>query len=365
MFYEEKLARLICEYSLEIKENQVVEIRGEACAEPLIKACFKKILQMGAYPIVKMSFADQMALFYRYANEKILKMIPESIMVAAKTHDAMIYIDSESNTKQLSGVDKQKIAVNRNATRVLKDIMFEREAHGKFRWNIAPYPTASMAQDAEMDFESYSEFVFDACKLNEDDPVEAWKNVKRFQQGIVDRLTGVKSIRILGQQTDLTLNVESRKWINCCGKHNMPDGEVFTSPVENSAEGEMYFDMPTSFLGVEVQGVYLKFEKGKVVEAKAEKNEDFLLKMLDTDEGARFVGEIAFGLNENIKFPTKNILFDEKIGQTMHLAVGSSYPEAGGKNKSGLHWDLIKSMKNGRVYADGKLIYKGGKFIDG
>jgi aminopeptidase len=365
MFYEEKLARLICEYSLDIKENQIVEIRGEVCAEPLIKALYKKILQMGAYPIVKMSFTEQLSYFYKYANENQLKMIPESMMVGAKTHHALIHIDSESNTKQLSVVDKQKVALNRNATKILKDIMFEREAKGDFKWTIAPYPTSSMAQDAEMDIESYSQFVFDACKLNEDDPVAAWNNVKDYQEGIVKRLTGTKIVRIVGDKTDLTLNVEGRKWINCCGKHNMPDGEVFTSPVENSATGTMFFDMPTSFLGVEVQGVLLKFENGKVIDAKAEKNEDFLIKMLETDEGAKFVGEIAFGLNENIKFPSKNILFDEKIGETMHLAVGSSYPEAGGKNKSGLHWDLIKSMKNGEVFCDGKLIYKNGRFIDG
>lgn len=365
MFYEEKLARLVCEYSLEIKENQIVEIRGEVCAEPLIKALYKEILLKGAYPIVKMSFSEQLSYFYKYANENQLRLIPESVMTGAKTHHALIYIDSESNTKQLSLVDKQKVAVNKSATKILKDIMFEREAKGEFRWTIAPYPTSSMAQDAEMDIESYSQFVFDACKLNEDDPVLAWKRVKNYQEGIVERLSGAKSIRIVGEKTDLTLNVEGRMWINCCGKHNMPDGEVFTSPVESSATGFIYFDLPTSFLGVEVQGVLLKFENGKVIDAKAEKNEDFLIKMLETDEGAKYVGEIAFGLNDNIKFPTKNILFDEKIGETIHLAIGSSYPEAGGKNKSGLHWDLIKSMKDGEVYSDNKLIYKNGRFIDG
>lgn len=365
MTYEEKLAGLVCEYSLGIKEGQVVEIVGEVCAEPLIKACYKKVLQLNAYPIVKMSFGEQLALFYKYANDEILKKIPESVLCAAKTHNARIFIDSELNTKQLSIVDKQKVAINRSATRILKDIMFERESKGEFKWVIAPYPTNSMAQDAEMDVETYSEFVFNACKLNEDNPVSSWQKIESFQQNIVDRLTGTKEIHIKGENTDLKIDISGRKWINCCGHHNMPDGEVFTSPVEDSANGYIYFDMPTSFMGVEVSGAFLKFEKGKVVEAKAEKNEDFLIKMLETDSGAKYLGEVAFGLNDSIKFPTKNILFDEKIGKTIHLAIGSSYPEAGGKNRSGLHWDLIKSMKGGEVLADGKLIYKNGEFVSG
>lgn len=364
MSFEYKLATLLCEYSLKIKKNDIVEIRGEICAEPLIRACYKKVLEMGAYPLVKMSFAEQLSYFYKYAGEEQLKMIPESVMTGAKTHNALINIDSEINTKQLSNLDKSKIALNRSATRVLKDIMFEREATGDFRWVIAPYPTSSMAQDAEMDFEEYSTFVFSACKLYEDNPVKAWENVKNHQQHILNILEGTKEIKISGEKTDLTLKVDGRKWINCCGSHNMPDGEVFTSPVEDSAEGEIYFDMPTSFMGVEVQGAYLRFEKGKVVSSDAEKNGDFLAKMLETDEGAKFVGEIAFGLNDSITVPSKNILFDEKIGRSIHLAVGSSYPEAGGKNRSGLHWDLIKSMKNGTVYADGKIIYKNGEFVD-
>lgn len=364
MFFEDKLAALLCEYSLKIKKNDIVEIRGESCAEPLIKACYKKLLEMGAYPLVKMSFKEQMSYFYKYAGEEQLKMIPDSVITSAKTHTALINIDSEVNTKQLSNADKSKIALNRNAIRMLKDIMFDREAKGEFRWVIAPYPTSAMAQDAEMDMEEYSKFVFSACKLYEDNPVKAWENVKCYQENIVKILTGTKQIKILGVKTDLTLNVDGRKWINCCGSHNMPDGEVFTSPIEDSAEGEIYFDMPTSFMGVEVQGAHLKFENGKVIHSSAGKNGDFLAKMLETDEGARFVGEIAFGLNESIKSPSKNILFDEKIGRSIHLAVGSSYPEAGGKNKSGLHWDLIKSMKNGEVFADGKLIYKNGGFLD-
>jgi len=364
MYFENKMADLLCEYSLNLKKGDTVEIRGEVAAEPLVKACYIKLLKMGCYPVVRMSFAEQLYSFYKYAEKEQLEFIPDAHMTAAKTVNAMINIDCETNTKQLTGVDSGKIATNRKALSVLKDIMFDREAKGDFSWVIAPYPTSSMAQDAEMSFDEYAEFVFGACKLNETNPVESWTKVSGHQEKIVESLSGIRELRITGKDTDLILNVEKRKWINCNGSHNMPDGEVFTSPVEDSANGEMFFDVPTSFMGVSAKNVHLTFKNGKVVKAKAEKGEDFLNKMLDTDEGARVVGEIAFGLNNAIKKATGNILFDEKIGRSMHLAVGSSYPEAGGQNKSGLHWDLIKDMReDAAVYADGKKIYENGKFL--
>lgn len=363
--FEEKLARLVCDYSLQIKEGDIVEIRGESCAEPFIKVLYKYILLKKAYPLLRMSFNEQLYTFYKYADKSILEMLPEIMLTTSKTLNAVIHIDSEVNTKQLSNVDPSKVAIHKKTTKILKDIMFEREAKGEFRWVIAPYPTFAMAQDAEMSLDDYADFIKMACKLDEEDPVEAWKKVDSTQKKIAELMSDTVELRIIGEKTDLILKTEGRKWINCSGRHNLPDGEVFTSPVEDSANGEIYFDIPTSFMGVEVSGVYLKFENGKVVKARAEKGDQFLQKMLDTDEGSRFVGEIAFGLNESITFPSKNILFDEKIGKSIHLAIGSSYPEAGGKNQSGLHWDLIKNMKNGgEVYKNGKLIYKNGNFLD-
>ena len=218
--------------------------------------------------------------------------------------------------------------------------------------------------ETEITFAQYAAFVYEACKLNEDNPTEAWKKVEESQESIKKLMDGTKTLHIKGLHTDLTMSVEGRIWENCCGYRNMPDGEVFTSPVETSAEGTIFFDIPTTFNGVEAKNVFLRFERGLVVEAKAEKGQDFLHKMLEIDDGARFAGEIAFGLNDNITIPTKNILFDEKIGRSMHLAIGASYESVGGKNKSALHWDLIKDMKNGgTVEADGKLVYKDGKHI--
>ncbi len=364
MNYETKLAQLLCDYSLKIKKDDLVLIRGETCAEPLIRACFKEVLLRGAHPLVRLSFPEQSAMFFKYGQDHQFSYTPAADKLQAETVTAQISIDSTSNSKQLTGADSSKVAMQQKVRGDLREIMFDREDKGQFVWVLAPYPTPAMAQDAEMSYEEYSDFVYGACKLNEQDPVAAWQKVDRLQADIVKRLTGAKTIRVQGKNTDLTLNVDGRLWKSCCGQRNMPDGEVFTSPVENSATGRIYFDIPTNYSGVEAQGVLLSLKEGRVIEASAEKGHDFLLKMLDTDEGARFVGEIAFGLNDNIKKPSKNILFDEKIGQTMHMAVGASYPETGGKNKSALHWDLIKDMRDGgSVEIDGKLIYKNGKFI--
>ena len=362
--YEEKLAKLITHHSLNLKKGDVVQIKAETSAEPLIKAMYKEVIKLGAYPFLRLFLPESQEYMAKYGSNEQLTYLPEFDLVQAETMTAYIYIDSTINTKSLTNADHSKIALIRKTALPVREIMNKRELEGKFRWSLCPYPNQSMAQDAEMSLDEYSAFVYEACKLNEDDPVAAWKKVESDQKAIVKRMTGTKKLHITGKETDLTLNVEGRKWENCCGYRNMPDGEVFTSPVEDSAEGTILFDIPTTYNGVEAKNVFLRFEKGKVVEARAEKGQDFLYKMLDMDEGSRFAGEIAFGLNDNIQIPTKNILFDEKIGQSIHLAIGASYQEVGGKNVSALHWDLIKDMRNGtQVEADGILVYKDGKHI--
>jgi len=259
-----------------------------------------------------MAIAEQQAAFYSHANNKQLEFIAPSIMADAHNITAQVYIDSTSNTKQLTRADKSKISLASKTMRQVRDVLMDREQKGEFRWSLCPYPSQAMAQDAEMSLDEYTEFVYNACKLNEADPVAAWRKVDEFQKKVVDILTGTKELRIVGEKTDLTYNVEGRKWINCNGHHNMPDGEVFTSPVEDGVNGQIYFDLPTSYMGVEAGGILLKIEKGRIVEASAEKGNDFLQSVLETDEGSRFIGECAFGLNDNIDKPTKNILFDEK-----------------------------------------------------
>ncbi|MDR2401514.1 MAG: aminopeptidase [Deferribacteraceae bacterium] len=359
---ENKLAELLCGYSLELKRDYLVLIKGEACAIPLIRACYRRVLKCGAHPLVQINYPEQSADFFKFGAPHQFQYISEIDNVQADTLNAQITIDSTFNAKQLTGANPADVALLQKVKGGLRERMFEREGEGSFKWIIAPYPTHSMAQEAEMSLENYSEFVFKACKLHLDDPVKAWQDVGFFQERVKNLLSGGSLLRIVGEKTDLTVHFSGRIWRNSCGHRNMPDGEVFTSPT--SAEGKIFFDIPANYSGVEASGVYLEFKQGRVVKAAAQKGEDFLLKMLDLDEGARFIGEIAFGLNDDITRPSKNILFDEKIGKTMHLAVGAAYTEAGGTNRSGLHWDLIKDMRNDAyVELDGKVIYRGGAFI--
>jgi len=360
----ERLARLLVEYSLGIKGGDQVLLRATTLAQPLIRTCYLEVLKRGAHPLVRLSFEGQNYLFYRYAREEQLSFVSEIDRGTARTVNGLIAILSEPNTKELTNVDPSKVAIARAAQREIRDTLDERELKGEFAWVLAPYPTQAFAQDAEMSLLEYEEFLFAACGVDQEDPVAYWKEVSTRQEWVRERLHGVRELRYMGPDTDLTLSVEGRKWINCDGKRNMPDGEVFTSPVGASVEGFIYFDYPACYSGVEVQGVRLTFREGRIVEARADKGEDFLNKLLDTDEGARYLGEVAFGLNHNIKRFTKNILFDEKIGGTIHMAAGAAYPETGGTNRSGLHWDFIKGMDLGEVYADGELIYKGGRFLE-
>lgn len=362
MSLEKKLAKLICEYSLNLKKGDILLIRAETVSEPLVKELYTKTLETGAFPVLRMAFSGQQSVFYKHAQKEQLEFIPHSVWADTQNVTASVYIDATDNTKQLTGADKSKMAVYAKSYAKVREVLMDREQKGEFRWSLCPYPTAAMAQDAEMSLDEYHEFVYKACRLHEADPVAAWQAVDAYQQKVTGLLNGTKELRIVGHKTDITFNVTERKWINCNGHHNMPDGEVFTSPVEDGVNGEIYFDVPTSYMGVEAGGITLKIEKGKIVEAHAEKGNDFLQSVLNTDEGSRLVGEIAFGLNESITKPTKNILFDEKIGRTIHMAVGASYPEAGGKNKSGIHWDMIKYMEDGKAYIDGKLVFDGGRF---
>ena len=258
----------------------------------------------------------------------------------------------------------EKLARRGKATKKLSETLLGRSARGEASWVIADYPTNALAQEAKMSLDEYTEFLYNSCYLNLDDPVAKLRELDEKQTKWANYLNNVKKLRIVGEKTDITFGVEGRKWISCSGLNNYPDGEVFTSPVEDDINGEIYFDFPQNYRGNEAQGVHLTVENGKVVDVKCESGQDFVLSMFDMDEGSRGIGEIAIGTNDEIQEVTGNILFDEKIGGSIHMAVGASYPETGGKNVSGLHWDMIKNMKNGgKIYADDILIYENGKFI--
>jgi len=360
----EKLADLLVNYSVKVKAGDKVAIQGESLAEPLYKAIFLKVLQAGGHPFFQISPNGIPDLYYRYASDEQLKHIPPPAKLMTDTYDVLINIGGEENTKALTNVDSAKIVMRQQARTELRKTFLERAARGELRWVYALYPTNAYAQDAEMSLTEYEDFIYAACLGDINDPIGYWRRFSARQQKVVDWLKGKKRIHITAPETDLTFNVAGRTFINCDGHENMPDGEVFTGPVEDSMNGHVYFSYPTIENGHEVIGIRLWFENGKVVKAGAEKNEEFLLKTLDTDEGARRVGEFAFGNNHGITKITKQILFDEKIGGSFHIALGSSYPETDGKNVSAIHWDMICDMRQGgEVTVDGQLLYKNGKFM--
>ena len=361
----EKYAKVLVEYSTGVKKNDLVIIRATSSeAQPLVKEIYKQVLLKGANPVVKTVMEGLGETFIKYANDEQLEYIDPMTELEYEKADVLISIGAPTNTKSMAKADSKKMAKRSAATRELSNKMLKRSAEGKLKWVIADFPTNALAQEAKMSLDEYTEFLINACYLNLDDPVSKWKEIDKEQQRLADHLNKTTKLHIIGEETDITFDTTGRKWLNCSGQCNFPDGEIYTSPVENSANGIIYFDFPQIYRGNESQKIRLKLENGKVVEATAEKGEEYFLNMINMDEGAKFVGEIAIGTNSMIQEITGNILFDEKIGGAIHMALGASYPEAGGKNVSGLHWDLIKNMKNGsEIYADDMLIYKDGKFV--
>ncbi|HOK40494.1 MAG TPA: aminopeptidase [bacterium] len=355
--YLVKFANLLINYCLAVKEKEIISISGPVAAIPLIEQIYIQLLKQNAYPLVRLNFDNQEELFFKYAKKYQLENLPEIILNEAKKIDGIIRIMGSSNTKGLSEIEPEKQAKYSKTMEPVKEEMIN-----KNRWVLTLYPTQSYAQDAEMSLESFQEFVVSALFLDKKDPIKEWQKIEVRQEKIVKFLNKADNIKIISNDTNLTLSVKGRKFMNSCGKVNMPSGEVFTGPIENSANGYIKFSFPACYAGREVDGVYLEFENGKVIKAKADKNEDFLLTLLNTDVGSKYLGEFAFGTNYGIKRFIKNILFDEKIGGSIHLAIGSSYPQTGGKNKSAIHWDFIKDFRtSGEVYVDDRLFLKKGK----
>ena len=358
----EKLAKVLVQHSLHIKKGDWVRVEGAAVAEDLIRAAYVEILKAGGNPMARVSLPGFGYEFYKHASKEQLTFIPPTADLETDRLDASLSIWGGWNSKELTGVDPKKLATSQASRRKMFDRYLKRIGSGSLKWCGTLFPNNSSAQDAEMSLSEYEDFVYRAGRLDEKDPVAEWKKVSSEQAKYVRFLNTLKTIRIAGPDTDLSFNVAGRKWINCDGHENFPDGEVFTGPVENSAEGHIRYTFPAIHGGREVENVRLAFKQGKVVEAKADKGEEYLNAMLDSDPGARFVGELAFGTNYSIKRFTKNTLFDEKIGGTMHIAVGASLPESGGRNKSSLHWDMVCDTRKGfTVYGNGKPIMKDGK----
>ncbi|KAF0109495.1 MAG: aminopeptidase [Chloroflexi bacterium] len=359
----EKMADLMVNYSVAVRPDEKVFIRAHTLAEPLVREVNRKVLQAGGHPFTMMEIPGAEGDLVKYGSDAQIEHIPEPVNVLIGTYDCMIRIIADDNTRALSSADSAKMTQWAKSRGPIMKTYMERAAKGELRWMVTAFPTNAYAQDADMSLEEYENFVYGACMPDLNDPVGYWKRISAKQELLVKWLEGKKKVHLIGKDTDLRLSIEGRKFINCDCHVNVPDGEIFTGPVEDSMEGHVTFSYPTIYNTREVDGVHLEFKKGKVVKASAEKNEDFLLKTLDTDEGSRFVGEFAIGTNEGIQKFTRQILFDEKIGGSFHMALGKGYPESGSKAESAIHWDMICDLRDGQILVDDVLFYENGKFV--
>ena len=350
-------AELLAGYCLEVEADQTVLVRSTSLAEPLLLELQRAILERDAWPLLRVEVPGQTRGYYDAARDRHLDAYPELALHEVRRADAILGIQAPGDTRELAGVDPDRIARHARARRPI------REATMKRRWCSTLWPTAALAEQASMGLDEFAAFVRGALFLDQPDPVRAWGGLAAFQERLISRLSQARELRLEAEGTDLTLTVAKRTWVNSDGRRNMPSGEVFTGPHERSANGRVRFTKRSSPAGVDVDGVELELRNGEVVAASAAVGDAYLQRALATDDGARFLGEIGIGTNFGIARPIGTILFDEKIGGTVHLALGRSYPETGGKNRSALHWDLICDLRaGGRLTADGEVVQENGRF---
>lgn len=367
----QKFAKVLVEHSARIVPGDRVLIEATTAAEPLVRELFIQIMEKGGHPHPMVALPGMMPFsqdeFYlTYANESQLDFVPTFYKLAYDQFESRIRIHSSTNTRGTTNIDPAKAQRRSKATSSITEAQMRRGAEGKFKWVTTLYPTDAYAQDAGMSLKEYKDFVFNAVHAHEDDPIAYWKSTEAGQQKAIDFLKGKNLVILRGPNVDLSLSIKGRTFMNSTGVYNMPDGEIYTGPVEDSLNGWVKYTYPAIYGGVAVEGAELTFNRGRVERAQAEKNEAYLIKMLESDEGARHVGEFAIGTNFDINKFTGNILFDEKIGGTFHMALGAGYPETGSKNKSSIHWDMICDLRtDSEITVDGELFYKNGQFVFG
>lgn len=358
-----KLAKLLVNYSTEVKPGDLVFISANEVASPWLIEVVKEATKAGGNVQYKLSSEEAREMQLKFSSEEQLKsgdLIIETVMEKA---DVWLSAGGGRNTRGLSNLDPDKIRKSQEGAAKWRKLYSERMGNGTLRWCGTQYPTYSDAQEASMSMSEYEDFVYGAGLLDSDDPVAEWKRISAEQERWVKYLDNKGELHIVSKGTDITVNIKGRKWINCDGKVNFPDGEIFTSPVEDGVNGHITFSFPGIYSGKEIEGIELTVKNGKVIKTKAEKGEELLKSLISIDEGACRFGEVAIGTNYGIKDFTKNMLFDEKIGGTVHMAIGDSMPEAGGKNRSAIHWDMLCDMRQGgKIYADGELFYENGRF---
>jgi aminopeptidase len=358
------LAKILVGYSTKVKRDEVVAIDGETAAAPLLLAVYEEVLRAGAHAVMNVALDGQIAAYFKHASDAQLEWISPFAEWMVDNVDVRIAIGASTNTRELSAVEPERQTLRQSATGDLMTRAMKRSAEGGFRWVYTLFPTSAYASEAEMSLADYEDFYYGACLADGPDPLTAWKRASEETVRLAEWIEGHEEVRVTAPGTDITLGIAGRKFIPCDGDHNMPDGEFFTGPVEDSVEGEVSFHLPAVIGGREVSGVKLRFEAGKVVDASAERGEEYLLKLLDTDPGARRLGELGIGTNYGIDRGTREVLLDEKLGGTVHMAVGASYPESGGANESAVHTDLVCDLRlGGKLEVDGVVMQEDGRFV--
>ena len=362
----ENLAKILVNYATAVKKGDKVIIRGfplDPIATPLIAAVYREVLKAGGHPYTSVNLEGLSYIFMKEASEHQLLQLDPFAKMITEEFDVDIRIGSDTNTRSLMGIDPQKWQLIGRAFAAINETFSQRTGSGDLRWVVSRYPTNAYAQDANMSLEAFSDFFYSSAFADLDDPLSQWKQMQEKQAKLVNWLHGKKHVRITGKDIDLEMSIAGRTFISCHGQNNVPDGEIYTGPVENSVNGWVRYSFPCIWSGNQVDGVELVFENGKVVKASAEKNEQFLQAILNTDPGAKVLGEFGIGTNQQINRFTGNMLFDEKIGGTIHLAIGNGYPASGSFNKSSVHWDMLCDMRDGgQIIIDQELFYDSGEF---
>ncbi len=352
----QKHAELMVDYCIQAQPGERILVATTTLALPLVEAIHRTLLTRGARPVLRLEYPQQQQDLIRYASDELLDALHPADLAEIESIQGSIRIQTPQPPE--SGDPAR-------ATRHARSHGPIATTRAKRKWTLTLYPTEFGAQAAGLSLPDYEAFVASAMFLDQPDPVAAWGEVRAKQARYIERLSVADEVRITAPGTDLRMSVKGRGWVNSDGRRNMPSGEVFTGPIEDSVEGTIYYSLPTLFQGTRVSGIHLRFERGQVVEARAEEGDDALQAALATDPGARFVGELGIGTNFGIQTPSMNILFDEKMGGTVHLALGRSYPETGGLNESALHWDMICELRTGgEVRLDGAPFIEGGRFVE-
>lgn len=360
----QRYAQLLVQYCLQVKSGDRVLVSSTTLAEPLVREVYRAALEAGAALVeCDLAFREQEPIFLKTASEEALRTVSPFRQLAMETFDCYLFIRAPFNLREGQNVPPERQKMRAEATSGISKTYFERTATRALRRNLCQFPTDAAAQEAGMSLSEYEHFVYAACNLFDENPMQSWLARRADQQRIVDHLNRCETVRYVADGTDIAFSTAGRTWINSDGQTNMPSGEVYTSPVENAVDGVVHFSLPCLYQGHEVEGVTLWVRDGHIEKWEARRGKDFLDRIFEMP-GTRRFGEAAIGTNYNIRRMTKNILFDEKIGGTIHMAIGQSYLQTGGKNESPVHWDMITDMtQGGQIWADGELIYENGRFL--